>query len=334
MVLPFHLSLLPFRREARCLRRGGAGGAFTLVELLVVISIMVLVMAIVVPSYRAMSAQSRRAICAANLKAIGQALALFREDYQCFPPDATENLWTEEAVRQYRDAYGVDPPGDHSVGTLIGAAYHPNGQPFETGVKGLGLFTLYYIGAYSAQLPPLSSDQRIVDYPDSSDPFLKTLRTKLERSRQGLNGLPWFKGSGYITKLTTFHCPADDAKLIEDDLGERTMLPYLRGWNNYDMYYRRNFWGNEFGGGAPTQLTDKRNLFSPYPPADTVVAWCPYHRDTRPPAGPGVRSDVVGGDEDLVLFVDGSVRRMAAQRDNTMYKEPSAGGAWPEGPIM
>jgi len=316
--------------------------AFTLVELLVVIAIMVVVMAIVVPSYRALAAQNRRSSCAANLKAIGQALTIFREDYQCYPPDATENLWTAEAVAEYRQLYGVDPPGDHSVGTLVGAAYHPDGRPFATGVQGLGLLTLYYLGAYSSQLPPESSDWRLYD--DEHDVSLWRLRTSLQRSGQGLNGLAWFKGSGYITKLSTFHCAANAATLYEGDLAVRQVLPqtpgipYLRGWGNYDMYYRRNFWGNEWGGGAPTEWTRQRygdrNLFQPYAPADTVVTWCPHHRDSTPPSGPGVPRDVVPGDQDLVLFADGSVRRMTAQRENRMYQEPSAGGAWPEGPIM
>ncbi len=301
---------------------------FTLVELLVVIGIIVLVMAITVPSYNALSAQNQRSSCAANLKAIGQALALFREDYQCFPPDSTENLWTEEAVAQYRQIYGVEPPGDHSIGTLVGAAYRPDGTPFETGVKGLGLFTLYYIGAYASQLPPASSDWRLYD--DENNTSLPSLRFRLQQSGQGLNGLSWFKGSGYVTERLTYHCPAGDAKLTQSDLGDRSKLPLLGGWNSYDRYYRRNFWHP----GAPTELTDNRNLFDPYPPADTVVTWCPYHRDTSPPSGPGVASDVTPGDQDLVLFVDGSVRRMASQRENRMYQEPSTGGAWPEGPIM
>jgi prepilin-type N-terminal cleavage/methylation domain-containing protein len=310
--------------------------AFTLVELLIVIAIMVVVMAIVVPSYRAMAAQNRRSSCAANLKAIGQALAIFREDYQCFPPDATENLWTAEAVAAYRQDYGVDPPGDHSVGTLVGAAYHPDGTPFATGSRGLGLFTLYYLGAYAAQLPPASSEPRLYD--DEFDPSLLELRTSLQRRGQGLNGLNWFRGSNYIVKLSAFHCPANQTRLPEEDLGERTALPELGGWGNYDRYYRRNYWGNEFGPGAPTQWTRERygdrNLFQPYPPADTVVTWCPYHRDSNPPSGPGVAGEIVPGDQDLVLFVDGSVRRMTAQRANRMYQEPSTGGAWPEGPMM
>jgi type II secretory pathway pseudopilin PulG len=312
--------------------RGARGAAaFTLVELLVVIAVMIALMAIAVPSYQALSANNKRAGCAANLKALGQALAIFREDYQCFPPDSTEWLWTPEAVQQYTSLYGVEPPGDHTVGTLVGAAYHPNGDPFPTGVHGLGLFTLYYLGAYSAQLPPLSSDPRIYDYTESADPFLQTLRTNLERSQKGLNGLPGFRGSGYITELNTFHCPANQAKLIEKDLSQRSLLPTLRGWNNYDVFYRRNYWSP----GAPVSIySDNRNLFDPYPPADTVVTWCPHHRSSAAPSGPGVVSQVNPGDQDLVLFADGTVRRMAAQQENRMYKEPNPGAGWPEGPIM
>ncbi len=304
---------------------------FTLIELMVVIAILVALMAIVVPSYRAMSAQNRRASCAANLKTLGQALAIFREDYQCYPPDMTEYLWTPEAIEQYRALYGVDPPGDTSIGTLVSAAYHPNGDPFVTSVQGLGLFTLYYVGAYAAQLPPVSSDPRLRDYEESSDPFLKTLRTDLENAKQGLNGLPWFRGSGYITEMRMYHCPSNYAVLAENDLGLRSKLPTLGGWNNYDLYYRRNFW---HPGRPVAGVTDNRNLFKAYPPADTVVTWCPYHRGSEPPPGPGVQSIPRPGDEDIVLFADGSVRRMATQQLNRMYQETSPGAGWPEGPIM
>ncbi len=304
---------------------------FTLVELMVVIAIMVAIMAIIVPSYRALSANNQRASCAANMKALAQGLALFREDYQCFPPDSTEWVWTLEAVESYRALYGVDPPGDHSVGTLIGAAYHADGTPFETGVRGLGLFTLYYLGAYSAQPPPLSSDSRIRDYPESPDPSLVRLRSDLERGGRGLNGLAWFRGSAYITEMETYHCPSNEAELLAEHLVQRSQLPSLRRWNNYDVFYRRNFWHP----GAPLAgVTDNRNLFKPYPPADTVVTWCPHHRNSSPPSGPGVESLPNPGDQDLVLFVDGTVRRMATRRQNRMWEEPSPDAGWPEGPIM
>ncbi|GAG34995.1 unnamed protein product, partial [marine sediment metagenome] len=165
--------------------------------------------------------------------------------------------------------------------------------------------------------------------------------------RQGLNGLLWFRSAAYIDELRTFHCPANDAPLYEDDLARRQHLPavpgvpYLRGWNNYDMYYRRNFWsqGTELlpvrsydENGQP--VYEKRHLLQPYPPADTAVMWCPYHRQSNVPAYPGFASEVLPGDYDLVLFVDGSVRRMVSQRLNQMYREPVPGAGWPEGPIL
>ncbi len=103
---------------------------FTLIELLVVMGIAAILMAIIVPSFVGMARQHRQATCAANLKAIGQALALFHEDYGCYPPDCTEYLWTPEAEKEYTRLYGVEPPSDYRTGTLTGAAYHPDGRPF------------------------------------------------------------------------------------------------------------------------------------------------------------------------------------------------------------
>ncbi len=301
-------------------RRGPAGG-FTLVEMVVVLAVLAVLMAIIVPTYQAMAAQNRRSMCAANMKAIGQALALFRDDYGCFPPDATEFVWTEEALEQYRSDYGADPPGDSSVATLVGAAYDPDGNRIDTGVRGMGLFTLYYLGAYAPALPP-----------DTSEPRLTSeLRAELEADREGLNGLPWFRGSGYLTKLETFHCPSNNTELQDEDLVLRDQLPYLGGWNNYDVYYRRNFWAENR---RPGPDDDNRNLFQPYPPADTVVTWCPHHRTSGAPSGPGVPRTPNPGDQDLVLFADGTVRRMTSQKLNRMFEQPPSGAGWPEGPIM
>ncbi len=317
----------------------GAAPGFTVIELVVVMAIMAALMAIVVSGYTALAAQNRRAACAANLRAIGQGLALFREDFQAFPPDATEYLWTEEAVEEYSEYYGEAPPGDHGTATFVGAAYDKAGAPIPTRavsgwteipVHGLGLLALYYLGAYSAQPPPASLEPRI-----GSD-----LRAGLERDDEGLNGLSWFRGSGYITKLDTFHCRSNPFTLAENDLTRRQAIPYLGGWGNYDIYYRRNFWNpgtrilplrgyDEFD----IPIYESRHLLQPYPPSDTVVTWCPYHRRSDPPPGPGFASVPRPGDQDLVLYADGSVRRMTVQPANRMYEEP-AGTGWPEAPIM
>ncbi len=302
-------------------RRRRQSAAVTLVELLVVVAILIALLAIIVPSYRVMAARNRRASCAANMKAIGQALALFREDYQCFPPDATEFL---EVPLDWNDS-------EQNPGDPVTVRYDSEGNPVNTGVRGLGLYTLYYLGAYSGVLPPLSVEPRIGD----------ELRAELAAKRQGLNGLLWFRGAGYIDELSTFHCPANEVELNENDLQDREQLPYLRGWNNYDMYYRRNFWvqgtrqlpvayWNESG--QPEY--EKRHLLQPYPPADTVVTWCPYHRNSKAPAFPGLASLPAEGDQDLVLFADGSVHLMTTQASNRMYEGPAPGAGWPQGPIM
>jgi type II secretory pathway pseudopilin PulG len=294
---------------------------------MIVVAVMVILMAIVIPGYQVMSAQSRRNTCAANLKAIGQALALFREDYQCYPPDSTEYL-----------PLPADPDDPAQAADVVHAAYDPiTKEPItSSGLHGLGLYTLYYLGAYASALPPstLEPEARLgLD-----------LRQKLTSHRptpQGLNGLLWYRSGGYVTKLDAYHCPANAAVLPADSTEQtllfttRANLPDLKRWNNYDLYYRRNFWfpGTQFlpiVGGA----TEDRHLLQPYPPADTVVTWCPYHRSSRPPSGPGQAAPVNPGDQDLVLFADGSVHRMASRADNRMFEQPKSDTGWPAGPIM
>ena len=325
---------------------------FTLVEMMVVITIMAMLAAIVVPSYRLMERHSQRNTCAANLKSIGQALTMFREEYQCYPPDATEFLWTEEAVQNYRSRYGADPPGDHRLGSPFGAAYYspedsdPNlrNKAIDTGVHGLGLYTLYYVGAYSSVLPPSTLEPRFYYYDSVAERWL--LLRELDASK-GLNQkeLDWFKGSGYITRLDTFHCPANAAVRQDDWLRwrqspDRVGVPYLGGWGNYDVFYRRNFW---HPGTKETWVVDQitpsgrlenRNLLQPYPPVDTIITWCPHHRSAKAPSGPGELAEVNPGDEDLVLFADGSVRRMVASKTNRPFEDPSADFGYPQGPIM
>ncbi len=69
-----------------------AGGAFTLVELLVVIGIMGILMAILVPSLGRARERARTVVCAANLHSLGLALSLYLNDYNgCFPRYYTDS---------------------------------------------------------------------------------------------------------------------------------------------------------------------------------------------------------------------------------------------------
>ena len=59
--------------------------AFTLIELLVVIAIISLLAAMLFPVFASARAAARRTVCISNLRQIGMALAMYREDWEGLP---------------------------------------------------------------------------------------------------------------------------------------------------------------------------------------------------------------------------------------------------------
>jgi prepilin-type processing-associated H-X9-DG protein/prepilin-type N-terminal cleavage/methylation domain-containing protein len=71
-------------------RRIISSSAFTLVELLVVIAIIAILIAILLPVLTKVKRQAEEVKCSANLRAIGQAMAMYTQQYRYFPGAALQ----------------------------------------------------------------------------------------------------------------------------------------------------------------------------------------------------------------------------------------------------
>jgi len=111
--------------------RWGARSAFTMIELMVSISVIAVLMGIALPALRMARESGRRAVCLANLHTFGQAFQMYRDDHGGALPYAHGSVyniiysWTDplDDLMPYLD--GVSAPSVGPDGVVI------TGPPFR-----------------------------------------------------------------------------------------------------------------------------------------------------------------------------------------------------------
>lgn len=95
------------REKREIAGQGTVGGGFTLVELLVVMSIISLMMSILMPALSGAREQGQRVHCMANLKSLAMAWSFYAE-YNDGKPCSPDTLWNEDEDDNYWVAHGPD----------------------------------------------------------------------------------------------------------------------------------------------------------------------------------------------------------------------------------
>ena len=95
--------------------------AFTLVELLVVVSIISLLVTILMPSLSRARELARQAVCGVNLNSIGKAMMLYRHDNESQYPDHTnDGEWSLDGPGGTADTpYALNDSGLESLNLLV-----------------------------------------------------------------------------------------------------------------------------------------------------------------------------------------------------------------------
>jgi prepilin-type N-terminal cleavage/methylation domain-containing protein len=155
--------------------------AFTLIELLVVISIIVLLVSIIMPSFSKVKKLSKRVICSTNLKAIGTGFILYMEEHPGYLPEAAgfptksaeggiEGVCIADVMTKYipKDAWRC-PDDDQSFFETYGTSYeYPIGHLLTLfgGFSGIPGFTPELV---RETLMVLISTGEIGDFPGVSE---------------------------------------------------------------------------------------------------------------------------------------------------------------------
>jgi prepilin-type N-terminal cleavage/methylation domain-containing protein/prepilin-type processing-associated H-X9-DG protein len=144
---------------------------FTLVELLVVISIIALLVSILMPALGKARAQARQVLCASNLKQIGLGIEIFVADSEGFKypqqrlPVGTWNVGEQEnhwwlAIRRYVDSEFISPNPNASSETVGHCPNHtesPPGVDYYSYVGNSNIMTNAGAGVFNPPEKPIAA---------------------------------------------------------------------------------------------------------------------------------------------------------------------------------
>jgi prepilin-type N-terminal cleavage/methylation domain-containing protein len=264
--------------------------AFTLIELLTVISIIAILSAIIVPVFARAKVNANRSADITSMNEIRTAIQLYRVDQGAYPP----------AILGYATIYSNDLSGVVPADKL-------RSHLFPSAVSALSTFSPKPLQAQVGQVaqavfPP--KDSRPVGTAPESDlngDGSVTPADDVVGSRQ-LYDPSWgtICGNGYPERSLGGTCgiygvrhyynvSGYDTSEVRTATGVRRELRYVRFWT---------LWGVTTG----NLNDDPRQLGYSEPPEDTIITWNSFYREY---AGDG---SVRPGRQDIALFVSGAAR--------------------------
>lgn len=111
---------------------------FTLIEMMVVVSIIAILAALLIPNFSRARAQAQSATCISNLKTIGTALELYYTDHQYYPTATTQAIDKQylSSASSPLNGYLAQVPQDPASGGVGSYEFSTQSTSGNNGVAG------------------------------------------------------------------------------------------------------------------------------------------------------------------------------------------------------